>query len=169
MKTQNILLLAIAVFMIACSKPSPQLPANKGNRVNESREGLLAVNKRLAIKEDSLLRVYAQKDADLIKNELGFWYKVDKRTNAKSPKENEICAFSLQLMLLNNIVLQSTEEQIEIGKKQTIFGLEEGLKLMHRGERATFVLPWYLAYGMLGYHDVVPPYTSIVCKVYLHN
>jgi FKBP-type peptidyl-prolyl cis-trans isomerase len=169
MKRQHPLLVAIAIILIACSKPSPQLPSNKGNRVDLNREGLLAVNKQLAMKEDSLLRVFAQQDINFKKNELGFWYKVDNKTNGKRPKEKDICAFSLQVLLLNNRVVQKTEEQIEIGKKQTIVGLEEGLKLMHRGESATFVLPWYLAYGMLGYKDLVPAYTSIVCRVHLYR
>lgn len=161
--------MVILCVMVACSKPSPQLPSNKGSNVDEKAEGLLIVNKRLAVKEDSLLSAFAKHDPALLKHELGFWYKVDKKTKGKVPKEKDKCNFALQVMLLDNKVVMTTEQQIEIGKKQTIVGVEEALKLMHRGESATLLLPWYLAYGMLGEQDVVPPYTSIICKIHLYN
>lgn len=164
-----LLFFVVLCVMMACSKPSPQLPSNKGTHVDERAEGLLIVNKRLAVREDSLLNAFAKNDAALLKNELGFWYKIDKKTNGKVPKEKEKCKFALQVMLLDNKVVMTIEQQIEIGKKQTIVGVEEALKLMHRGESATLILPWYLAYGMLGNQDIVPPYTSIICKVQLYN
>ena len=73
------------------------------------------------------------------------------------------------MMLLNGKLVESGEKRIVIGKKQLVVGLEEGLKLMHRGDSATFIIPWYLGYGMKGYGQMVPSYTSLVYEVKLRN
>jgi FKBP-type peptidyl-prolyl cis-trans isomerase len=70
-------------------------------------------------------------------------------------------------MLLNGKVLQVDEKNIIIGKRQVVTGLEEGLKLMHKGESATFIIPWYLGYGMKGNEPLVPPYTTLIYQIKL--
>ena len=68
-------------------------------------------------------------------------------------------------MSIRGKLLKTEEKQVVIGKKQLIVGLEEGLKLMNRGDSATFIIPWYLAYGMKGDGSLIPAYTSIICKM----
>ena len=52
----------------------------------------------------------------------------------------------------------------KLNKKELPTGLEEGLKLMRKGESARIIIPWYLAYGMQG-NEEIPPYTSIIYDV----
>jgi len=72
-------------------------------------------------------------------------------------------------MLINGKVIQEDEKQVIIGKKQVVTGLEEGLKLMHKGESATFIIPSYLGFGMKGNMPLVPPYTSLVYQIKLYK
>jgi FKBP-type peptidyl-prolyl cis-trans isomerase FkpA len=49
---------------------------------------------------------------------------------------------------------------------QVIEGLEEGLSLMHDGEKALFIVPSNLAFGASGSSTgIVPPFTSIIFEV----
>ena len=169
MKLSN-LFIAIIIFssFAACKKVSPQLPSNKVVETNPDASTLLEINKKLASKEDSLLVIYIKKqNKSFTKSELGFWYRIDRKKEGKSLKNNEICKIDYQLKLLNAKTVLQESKVFTIGKKEIFAGLEEGVKMLHRGEKATFVIPWYLGYGMHGLENKIPPYTSIICEVEL--
>jgi FKBP-type peptidyl-prolyl cis-trans isomerase len=153
----------------SCNKPLPQLPANKGDKSDKNAVRLLAINETLAIKEDSILKEFVKSDSKFKKNETGFWFKIDYATNNDFLKVNEICKFNCKMFLINGKLIQEDEKQVVIGKKQVIVGLEEGLKILHKGESATFIIPWYLGYGMTGSEPNVPPYSSLILIVKLHD
>lgn len=162
-----IILIAGCLFL-SCTKTAPQLPANKGNVVDKNIANLVEVNEKLAAKEDSILMILATKtDAKFKKSEIGFWYKVDVPTNGELIKDKDICNLSCTSLSLDMKVIQTEKMQIVIGKKQLVVGLEEGLKLLHKGESATFIIPWYLAYGRNGKGSHIKPYTSIVYQIKL--
>ena len=160
--------LCVSCLFVSCTKTAPQLPANKGNVVDKNISNLLEVNEKLAAKEDSILMTFATKtDAKFKKSEIGFWYKVDVPTNRELIKDKDICKLSCTSLSLDMKVIQTEKMQIVIGKKQLVVGLEEGLKLLHKGESATFIIPWYLAYGRNGKGSHIKPYTSIIYQIEL--
>jgi len=124
----------------------------------------------LAKKEAATLKKYVQQTNKAFrKSDIGFWYIIDKPGNGSLIKDSIECKFIDTLMLLNGKVLQIDKKQIIIGKKQVVVGLEEGLKLMKNGASATFIIPWYLGYGMKGYGTLIPPYTSLIYKIKVLN
>lgn len=160
------LIFIISVGLFSCKKPSPQLPANKVVENDINGIALLDINKNLAIKEDSLLEILAiTTDKAFKKNEIGFWYKIDKKTNGKQLEINDTCEISYQMKLTDNKVVLVDNKIITIGKKQVVTGLEEGLKLLRKGESAIFIVPWYLGYGMNGFENLIPPYASLIFEV----
>jgi len=163
-----LLTLSASCLFSSCTKTAPQLPANKGNVADKNISNLMEVNQKLAAKEDSILMKFATKtDAKFKKSEIGFWYKVDVPTNGELIKDKDICKLSCTSLSLDMKVIQAEKMQIVIGKKQLVVGLEEGLKLLHKGESATFIIPWYLAYGRNGKGSRIKPYTSIIYQIKL--
>jgi FKBP-type peptidyl-prolyl cis-trans isomerase len=163
------LVLVICFGFISCIKQAPQLPSNKGIVKDKTPDSLLKMNHGLTIREDSLLKIFANKKGSFQKNQVGFWYTVFKTGKGASIKDSVQCSYYFEIKKLSGEILQSGKNQIIIGKKQTIVGLEEGLKLMHKGDSATFIIPWYLAYGMTGNKPLIPPYTSLIYNVKLLN
>jgi FKBP-type peptidyl-prolyl cis-trans isomerase FkpA len=162
--------LFICFLLLACSKQSPQTPSNKGNVADKNAVSLLAINQNLAKKEDSILKKFAlQQNKAFKKSPIGFWYKIDHLGNGSGIKDSVICKFSYKLLSLTGKMLQQDQRQIVIGKKQVVTGLEEGLKLMDKGDSATIIVPWYLAYGMKGNGPAIPAYTSIIYKIKVLN
>jgi len=162
--------LFLCFWLMACTKQSPQTPSNKGHVADKNTVSLLAINQNLAKKEDSLLKKFAlQLDKTFRKSQLGFWYKIYPVGSGSGVKDSVICKFSCKVLSLAGKVLQEEHKQIVIGKKQALTGLEEGLKLMHKGDSATIIVPWYLAYGMKGNGPAIPAYTSIIYKVKVLN
>ena len=163
-----LIILSAGCLFVSCTKTAPQLPANKGNVVDKNISNLMEVNQKLAAKEDSILMIFATKaDVKFKKSEIGFWYKVDVPTNGEPIKDKDFCNLSCTSLSLDMKVIQTEKMQIIIGKKQLVVGLEEGLKLLHKGESATFIIPWYLAYGRNGKGSHIKPYTSIVYQIKL--
>ena len=58
--------------------------------------------------------------------------------------------------------------KIEVGKKAVIPGWDEGLQLLSKGEKATFIIPSSLAYGEQGYGPI-GPFSPLVFEVELKN
>jgi FKBP-type peptidyl-prolyl cis-trans isomerase len=174
MKKNYLIILASLFFsflLFSCKKPLPQLPSNKGLQTNTENFNLQKINQRLAQKEDTILEIYVKsRDNSFKKNEIGFWYKIEKSENGTKIKASENINISYKLLFLNGIIIQEVEKQnLVLGKKQVVVGLEEGIKLMKKGEKATFIIPWYLAYGMNGKEPLIPPFTSIIYKVEISN
>ena len=130
--------------------------------MDESSIALLNINQIITQKEDSILFQYVSTgDSVFQKSDIGFWYRISTRTDKQQIIEKSVITVSYQLFSLEGDLLTEETKTVEIGKKQLPTGLEEGLKLMRKGETATFIVPWYLAYGMKG-NDVVPPYISVI-------
>ena len=125
----------ISIGLFSCKKPSPQLPANKVVEKDVSSIALLDINKNLALKEDSLLEILATKtDKAFKKNEIGFWYRIDKRTSGKYLEIHDSCEISFKLKLADGKLVMEDNKIVTIGKKQVVRGLEEGLKMLRKGE-----------------------------------
>lgn len=131
---------------------------------------MLVMNQNLTIKEDSILkRVVLSQDKAFKRNDIGFWYRIDHVGHGSGIKDSIKCTVSYKMLSIGGKLLQSENKQVVIGKKQLVTGLEEGLKLMNKGDSATFIVPWYLAYGMKGKDASIPAYTSIICRIKVFN
>lgn len=150
---------------MSCKKQAPQIPANKGNAGDQNVATLLDINKTLTVREDSILQEYAKNKPGFKKSELGFWYRINNLNNRPLLKINDSIKCKINTFLLNGRRIQNEEKVIVLGKKQLVRGLEEGLKRMRRGESATFIIPWYLAYGMKGDENLIPSYTSLIYQI----
>ena len=165
----KLVILVICISNISCIKQAPQLPSNKGIEKDKTPDSLLKINHELTIKEDNLLKSYAEKDGSLRKNQLGFWYKIFYTGRGLAIKDSIKCSFDFELSNLKGETLLTGYKEIVIGKKQAIVGMEEGLKMLHKGDSAVFLIPWYLGYGMVGNKPRILPYTSLICRVKLDN
>jgi FKBP-type peptidyl-prolyl cis-trans isomerase len=152
----------------ACSKPLPQLPSNKGETEQSTQaKSLLLINSSLAQKEDSILRIYASShDQGLKKCNVGFWYRLVKETNGEQIKNKERFHYFWKVKLMDGTKINEQFGSAIMGHKEIIVGLEECLKLMHKGDSACVLIPSYLAYGRKGKGQIAP-YTSIICEVKL--
>ena len=52
--------------------------------------------------------------------------------------------------------------EFQVGKSEIASGLQEGVKLMKTGDKAIFIVPSHLAYGLTGDGDLIKHYESLV-------
>ena len=96
---------------------------------------------------------------------------IQKGTGAKAEKGQQV-SVHYQGALIDGTVFDSSykrKEPIEfqLGIGQVISGWDEGLQLLHVGDKARFVIPSDLAYGSAGAGGVIPPDAILVFDVEL--
>lgn len=98
---------------------------------------------------------------------------IQKGSGAKAEKGQQV-SVHYQGALIDGTVFDSSykrKEPIEfqLGIGQVISGWDEGLQLLHVGDKARFVIPSDLAYGSAGAGGVIPPDAILVFDVELVN
>ncbi|MCL2597442.1 MAG: FKBP-type peptidyl-prolyl cis-trans isomerase [Paludibacter sp.] len=169
MKNFSIICVALIIcFSSACKKPVvPQLPSNKGNIADSADFYFAQLNSEIITHYDSILSDFVEHNyPDLKKTNDGFWYKIISGKSGKKIVKTDTVLVRYELYDLNNQHIKSEKFVAYFGKKQMTTALEQGLLLMHSGDSAVFVVPWYLAFGIKGNANI-KPYTSVIYKVFV--
>jgi FKBP-type peptidyl-prolyl cis-trans isomerase len=116
----------------------------------------------------------------------GLFYQVDKPGSGDKPAVGDTAEVYYTVKLLNNKIMETNIKEVAqknnnynpglpykpirvpVGVKKMIPGWDEGLQLMSKGEKATFVIPSELAYGEQG-NQGIPPYTPLVFNLEMVN
>jgi len=107
------------------------------------------------------------------KTKSGLRYKITHQSNSgKKPKRGENVLVHYIGKLADGTVFDNSYgrgEPIEfpIGVGYVIPGWDEGIQLLEEGDKATFVIPSYLAYGESGAGGVIPPNATLIFDVEL--
>ena len=124
------------------------------------------------VKKDSLaLSEFLKTLKDVKQTASGLRYVVEKASSGKQPKSGDKISVRYKGMLLNGEVFDATKEgaepfQFTVGLGQVIKGWDEGLLLMHVGEKYKLIIPSNLAYGDGG-QGPIPPMSTLVFEVEL--
>jgi hypothetical protein len=154
-------------FTISCKKQTAQLPANKVHAIDSSFLRMEEFNRRQAEKEDRLIAAFLKtQPVKFIRSKSGIWYEVQQsKPHSISALNDSTVTFDYQLFTMTHELIQKENHKtIRWGKKEIPTGLEEGLKLMHKGETGALIVPSYLAYGAQG-TDKIEPYTTLFYQV----
>lgn len=143
----------IFLAVVSCKEPEARRPKQQGT-TNFYKE-VLKENKRLNALEKKRLEEWVAKDTvKVYKSSLnGFWYTyITKDTlNSSSPQAEDLVMLSYNIADLNGGVLyEKRERSYKVDKEDFIPALQDGIKLMKKGETITFVIPSYRAFGVTG-------------------
>ncbi len=126
-----------------------------------------------AMKADSEKALLDYLRANDIKDhtESGLYYTKSVITGGAQPQDGQTARIRFVATLLDGTPLGDSDKlggyyDAEMGQGKVLIGLEEGLRMMHVGEQARFVLPYTLAYGDIAF-DNIPAYSNIIYDVEL--
>jgi gliding motility-associated peptidyl-prolyl isomerase len=177
MKNKITLFLLFTLFLVSsCSQQQARKPISQssGTFMKES----IARNKKLvASEEDKIVAIMkSNPNINYIASKKGYWYYYETKNNndVMSPKKGYIAYFDYEISDLNNNVIYSQLElrpQIyTVDKDQKIIsGLRDGIKLMHKNEKITFLFPSHLAFGYHGDDRRIGINEPIICTVTLND
>lgn len=136
------------------------------------KDSLITYNQQIVQSEnqeiDDFIRRYHWK---MNTTPTGLRFLIYKKGNGISAQKGEIVTLHYTIKKLTGDLIYSTVPdhpvEFEIGKHELNNGLEEGILLMKTGDRAKFILPSHLAYGLLGDLNKIPLRTILVYDVAL--
>lgn len=128
---------------------------------------------RKALKADSekAFAEYLKTNSIMDHTESGLYYSKSVTTKGESPQVGKTARIKYVASLIDGTLLGNSDQlgdyyDVAYGKNKVLKGLEEGIGLMKVGEKARFVIPYFLAYGENPY-EKIPAYSNLVFDVEL--
>ncbi len=167
------LLLILAVGVLFSCKNSATEKQQKEVPISEYKQPLQRVNKYL-IKEDNdrIKSFVRRKHWDMKQTKTGLWYQIYEKSNdTLTPKFNDMVELSYRIYLLDGTLCYSSDstgtKKFAVGHGGVESGLEEAILMLHKGDKARFIMPPYLAHGLLGDQNKIPTRSIILYDVQL--
>ncbi len=102
----------------------------------------------------------------------GLYYIKNSAGDGQLPTAGSVARITFVAKYLDGTLLGKSDDlgdayfDVPLGEGRVLKGLEEGITHMSKGEEATFILPYSLAYGEHDYQNI-PAYSNLVFKVKL--
>lgn len=174
MKYLLIIILGFVFTLSACDNEPSDLQVKRRIDKKQVKETLIKTNQYLLKSEKQNIKDFIHRyHYQMNETGSGLFYEIYKKGNGSKAQKGKIAELNFSIRLLNGqMVYKSDEEGIkefEIGKGGVESGLEEGILLLHIGDRARFIIPSHLAFGLLGDLDKIPEKAAIVYEIELLN
>ncbi len=169
MRIKSIFYLTI-LFLIAVS--CKQSTEESRDITNNLEEQLIAANQILIETEKQEIIDFIERNQwNMRETGSGLYYMIYENGNGKKAELNDIAVFHFSLYLLTGDLIYSSDSlepsQFRIGRGGVESGLEEGMRLLRVGDKARFILPSHLAFGLPGDGLKIPQRASIVYDIEL--
>ena len=159
--------------LFSCKEPEARLPISKSKstQINQSIE----LNKVLIEDEESLINDFIAKDTAIqyLNSSYGFWYTYNERhlEDTYYPKQGDLVTFTYNVTDLNNKVIYTESEtgiqKYLVDKEDQLKGIRYAIKLLKKGEKASFIFPSHLAYGYIGDKNKIGKNEPIIMTITL--
>ena len=150
---RNILFLSIFLLVFSCKEPIARKP--KTHSTTNFYNEVVAQSKKLNAIENKLIEKYIKQDTlhTYQNSAKGFWFTYNTKIeeNLTSPKTDDVAVIAFNITdLAGNEIYPKQERDYKVDKQDFIPALQDGIKLMKKGETLTFVIPSYNAFGVIG-------------------
>lgn len=153
-------------LFFSCNQPLVQ-KQDKDPEPGNLEETLLYANKQ-AVKEESeqIDRFIRRYKWHMKETGSGLRYDIYSKGNGPKAETGKTAILKYSVRLIDGKEIYSSEKtgnkQFVIGHGGVESGLEEGILLLRVGDRAKFILPSHLGFGLLGDQDKVPPKSTLI-------
>ncbi len=159
-----------ALILISACKGAEQKEDNSEQEKRKYKETMIEVNKHLVQKNIELIKKYTERRKwETTTTKTGLWYRIYEKGKGKQITEYSKVKCSYTIHLLDGTLCYEIKEEkpkeIILGKTIIEIGLKEGLKLLHEGDKANFIMPPHIAYGIQGDNKKIPMSAIIVYDI----
>lgn len=133
-------------------------------------ESLIEINKDLLMQESDMIDEYVKKNSlDVVKTGTGLRYQVFECGDGDYINKGDIVTLKYDLYLLNGELLYSSNNEgyktFIVGRGGVESGLEEVILKLKKNSVSISIIPSYLAHGLIGDGNKIPPQAVIVYKL----
>lgn len=131
------------------------------------KEEMEEMNRFLVQKDREIIENYIErKGLSMMESPTGLWYSIEEEGNGDFLTENDRITIEYRCELIDGTLCYSSDESgpmnVTVGKSDIEPGLDEGLRMIKPGGKAIFILPPFLAHGLVGDGNKIPPRTIVV-------
>ncbi len=157
-------------FILFSCHQSEQPDNNK--KYIKDKNSLIEINKFLVEKDAEAIENYiGRRKWEMNKTESGLYYMIYKNGIGRQAKFGSLATINYEISLLDGTICYKSDstnpKSFIIGKGGVESGLEQGILFLREGDKAKFILPPHLAYGLTGDEHKIPPRSTIVYDIEL--
>jgi len=162
----RLLSVIIMLFFFSCGSDTGQDKAHS----RPGRKDMETLNRYMVQKDRERIGNYIErKNLKMTELKSGLWYQVISEGEGPQFTDNSKIVFEYECSLLNGELCYTSArtgpKEIILGRSEIEAGLNQGLRLMKPGGRALFIIPPFLAYGLKGDGNKIPPRAVIVYNI----
>lgn len=157
-------------LLFSCSEePKEEKPIKWSNKQSTD------LHKTLAAEEEIDIKLFLAQHGDwkITKTGSGLQYYIYEKGEGPQPKDGDIAEIEFTITLLDGTQCYKTApdevEEFVVDHSEIESGIQEGVKLLHKGDKVKFIIPSHLAHGLVGDMNKIPPLTPIVVDFYLRD
>lgn len=145
----------------------------KGNKDTASlEESLIKANKQAVKAENEQIDRFVERyHWTMEKTGSGLRYNIYENGTGDKAQTGKIATIKYEVRLISGDLIYSSAKdglkEFLIGRGGVESGLEEGILLLRVGDRAKFIIPSHLGFGLLGDQDKVPPKSTLIYDIEL--
>jgi FKBP-type peptidyl-prolyl cis-trans isomerase FkpA len=161
--------LLIYIFLALCSCSGGQTEEEK-KPVVVGKEDMVRANQFLVGKDMDLINAYIKRrNWQMEFTRTGLGYQIYEKGSGIQVEKGHTITIEYKISLLDGKVCYSSDEDgprsFRVGQGGVEAGLEEGVLMLREGDRARFILPPFLAHGLIGDQARIPPRAVIIYEV----
>ncbi|MGE0078178.1 MAG: FKBP-type peptidyl-prolyl cis-trans isomerase [Bacteroidales bacterium] len=161
----------VLMFCLSCKTKQNQLVAKPDKA--QTQEMLERINRVLVQEDRDQIEGYIKRSKldGVQESKTGLFYLIWGDANGDSVKKGNLVEYSFRITLLDGtLCYQSKPDSLGtfvVGHGGVETGLEQGILLMRQGQKAKFIMPPFLAHGLIGDAKRIPARSIIVYDVEL--
>lgn len=166
--------LVIIIILSSCAsdKSGKESTTEQPGQQQKYEQQLLDANKKAVKTESRQIRDFIRRnDWKMKETGTGLLYYIYEKGKGRKAEKDLQATIEYQVNLIRGDTIYSSDKSgpltFTVGKGDVPTGLHEGILLMRVGDRAKFVIPSHLAYGLLGDQNKVPPKATLIYDVRL--
>lgn len=162
-------LLPLSLFHSCSEEPK------KEKQIKWTNKQSTDLHKTLAAEEEIDIKLFLAQHGDwkITKTGSGLQYYIYEKGKGTQPKDGDIAEIEFTITLLDGTECYKTAadevEEFVVDHSEIESGIQEGVKLLHKGDKVKFIIPSHLAHGLVGDMNKIPPLTPIVVDFYLRD
>lgn len=161
---------SVLLTIFSCSDPPS--PSRSTNHFSIMDDSLVKYNKGVFQLEEMEINDFLRRYGwNVQTTQSGLRFMIYKKGAGAGAESGKLATIRYSVKLLNGTLCYTSEESgpktFLIGKGGVESGLEEGILLLKVGDRAKFILPSHLAFGLLGDQNKIPQNSSLIYDVEL--
>jgi FKBP-type peptidyl-prolyl cis-trans isomerase len=155
-------------YLIACQSGTDKRAQKNPQTI--SPDSVLQLNRKALSEEDIRIEDFCRRYGWKMEiTKTGLRYKPIRNGQGKQAVIDSRAQIRLQIKLLTGETIYETPaneiQEVRIGRRDVVSGLEEALLMMREGDQFQLIVPSHLAYGLMGDMDRIPERATLVCKL----